>query len=144
MALKDVWFEVPFQVAYPMGLFLLGEIQAVTEYSTDRNAPKIQKQDYDRDGNGTGLRLWKGTVTDPSAQSHKQASFEVVFVANVQPVPSADEIAPGMRPIVLEGLHVKPKMAGQGEFKSIAWNVRASGIMGDTSGAKRPAAEKAA
>ncbi|MCX4093668.1 hypothetical protein [Nocardia sp. alder85J] len=127
-----------------MGLFLLGEIQPVTEFNSDRNAPKRQRVDLDSDGNGSGLRLWKGTVTDPSATSSKQASFEVQFVANVQPVPSADEIAPGMRPIVLEGLHVKPKMSGQGEFKSIAWNVRASGIMGDTSGAKRAAAEKAA
>ncbi|BCK54004.1 hypothetical protein [Nocardia wallacei] len=137
MSLKDGWFTPAFD-AFPMGLFLLGEIQPVTEFSTDRNAPKRQRVDLDNDGNGTGKRLWKGTVTDPSAANAKQASFEVVFVADQQPVPSAPEISKNVRPIELEGLHVKPKMAGQGEYKSIAWTVRATGIKGDNSGAKQP------
>ncbi|WP_280243529.1 hypothetical protein [Nocardia abscessus] len=136
MALKDVWFTPAFEDAFPMGLFLLGEIAPVTEFSTDRNAPKRQRLDLDAEGNGTGKRLWKGTVTDPAAANAKQASFDVVFVADVQPVPAAPEIARGMRPVELEGLQVKPKIAGQGEFKSIGWTIRATGIKGDNSGAK--------
>jgi hypothetical protein len=136
MALKDVWFTPAFEDAFPMGLFLLGEIQPVTEFSSDRNAPKRQRLDLDAEGNGTGKRLWKGTVTDPAAANAKQASFDVVFVADVQPVPAAPEIARGMRPVELEGLQVKPKIAGQGEFKSIGWTIRATGIKGDNSGAK--------
>lgn len=139
MALKDVWFTPAFEDAFPMGLFLLGEIQPVTEFSTDRNAPKRQRLDLDAEGNGTGKRLWKGTVTDPAAANAKQASFDVVFVADVQPVPVAPEIARGMRPVELEGLQVKPKIAGQGEFKSIGWTIRATGIKGDNSGAKSAA-----
>ncbi|WP_040781088.1 hypothetical protein [Nocardia pneumoniae] len=139
MALKDVWFTPAFEDAFPMGLFLLGEIAPVTEFSTDRNAPKRQRLDLDAEGNGTGKRLWKGTVTDPAAANAKQASFDVVFVADVQPVPAAPEIARGMRPVELEGLQVKPKIAGQGEFKSIGWTIRATGIKGDNSGAKSAA-----
>jgi hypothetical protein len=139
MALKDVWFTPAFEDAFPMGLFLLGEIAPVTEFSTDRNAPKRQRLDLDAEGNGTGKRLWKGTVTDPAAANAKQASFDVVFVADVQPVPAAPEIARGMRPVELEGLQVKPKIAGQGEFKSIGWTIRATGIKGDNSGAKTAA-----
>jgi hypothetical protein len=139
MALKDVWFTPAFDDAFPMGLFLLGEIAPVTEFSTDRNAPKRQRLDLDAEGNGTGKRLWKGTVTDPAAANAKQASFDVVFVADVQPVPAAPEIARGMRPVELEGLQVKPKIAGQGEFKSIGWTIRATGIKGDNSGAKTAA-----
>ncbi|MBF6473723.1 MULTISPECIES: hypothetical protein [Nocardia] len=139
MALKDVWFTPAFEGAFPMGLFLLGEIAPVTEFSTDRNAPKRQRLDLDAEGNGTGKRLWKGTVTDPAAANAKQASFDVVFVADVQPVPAAPEIARGMRPVELEGLQVKPKIAGQGEFKSIGWTIRATGIKGDNSGAKSAA-----
>ncbi|MFI5540302.1 hypothetical protein ACIA5H_28310 [Nocardia sp. NPDC051900] len=139
MALKDVWFTPAFEDAFPMGLFLLGEITPVTEFSTDRNAPKRQRLDLDAEGNGTGKRLWKGTVTDPAAANAKQASFDVVFVADVQPVPAAPEIARGMRPVELEGLQVKPKIAGQGEFKSIGWTIRATGIKGDNSGAKSAA-----
>ncbi|WP_063053028.1 hypothetical protein [Nocardia arthritidis] len=139
MALKDVWFTPAFEDAFPMGLFLLGEIAPVTEFSSDRNAPKRQRLDLDAEGNGTGKRLWKGTVTDPAAANAKQASFDVVFVADVQPVPAAPEIARGMRPVELEGLQVKPKIAGQGEFKSIGWTIRATGIKGDNSGAKSAA-----
>jgi hypothetical protein len=144
MALKDVWFRPEFRESFPMGLFLLGEVQPMTEFTTDRNAPKRQKQDYDSEGNGTGKRLWKATVIDPAgASSVKHAGFEVVFVSDVQPVPSAPEISEGMRPIVLEGLQVKPKMSGQGEYKSIGWTVRATGIKGDTSGGKIPSADAA-
>ncbi|MET8653826.1 hypothetical protein [Nocardia aurea] len=136
MALKDVWFRPDFHEAFPKGLFLLGDIEPVTEFSQDRNAPKVQKLDIDYEGNGTGKRLWKGTVTDPCASNAKNAAIDVTFVAEYQPVPAALEIVPGMTPIELEGLMVKPKIAGAGEFKSIGWTVRATGIKGDNSGAK--------
>lgn len=144
MAMKDLWFTPSFDDAFPMGLFLLGEVAPMTEFNSDRNAPKRQRLDLDADGNGTGKRLWKATVTDPAAPNAKQASFDLVFVADVQPVPSAPEVARGMRPIVLEGLQVKPKITGQGEFKSIGWNIRATGIVGDTSGAKQGPADPGA
>lgn len=144
MALKDVWFTPEFREAFPKGLFLLGDIQAVTEYSTDRNAPKRQKVDLDNDGNGTGKRLWKGTITDPAAANARQASYDVIFVSDVQPVPAAPEIVPGMTPIELEGLQIKPKIAGSGEFKSIGWSIRATGIKGDNSGAKQAPADPGA
>ncbi|WP_228815282.1 hypothetical protein [Nocardia cyriacigeorgica] len=127
-----------------MGLFLLGEVTAMTEFSSDRNAPKRQRLDLDNEGNGTGKRLWKATVTDPAAPNARQASFDVTFVADVQPVPSTPEVAPGMRPIELEGLQIKPKIAGQGEFKYIGYNVRATGIKGDTSGVKQSPADPGA
>lgn len=132
MALKDVWFTPDFHEAFPKGLFLLGDIEPVTEFSRDRSAPKRQKVDLDDAGNGTGKRLWKGTITDPAAANAKSASFDVTFVADVCPVPAAPEIVPGMRPIELEGLAIKPKITGSGEFKSIGWNIRATGIKGDS------------
>ncbi|MFR9752590.1 hypothetical protein ACL02S_16350 [Nocardia sp. 004] len=138
MALKDVWFRPEFREAFPKGLFLLGDIEPVTEFNKDRNAPKIHKLDYDREGNGTGKRLWKGTVTDPAAANAKNASYDVTFVSDVQPVPAVAEIVPGMTPIELEGLEIKPRMVGSGEFKSIGWYIRATGIKGDNSGSKQP------
>ncbi|WP_433599138.1 hypothetical protein ACQPXH_26180 [Nocardia sp. CA-135953] len=144
MALKDVWLEPVFHLAFEKGLYLLGNVQPVTEFQKDRNAPVIQRVDLDRDGNGTGKRLWKATVTDPTAPNAKQASFEVVFVSDVQPVPAAAEIVPGMTPIELEGLQIKPKIVGSGEFKSIGWNIRATGIKGDTSGSKQAPADPGA
>lgn len=137
MALKDVWFRSEFSDAFPMGLMLMGEIQAVTEFNSDRNAPKRQKTDVDNDGNGSGLRLWKGTVADPSGMGSKNSSFDVTFVADVKPVPSSASVAEGVTPIALEGLQIKPKITGSGEFKSIGWNIRATGIKGDNSGSKQ-------
>ncbi|MFI7670818.1 hypothetical protein [Nocardia sp. NPDC049526] len=144
MALKDVWFAPAFREAFPKGLFLLGDIEPVTEFNRDRNAPKIQKQELDADGNGTGRRLWKGTVTDPDAANAKNASYDVIFASPVQPVPAVAEIVPGMTPIELEGLEIKPKIQGSGEFKSIGWSIRATGIKGDTSGSKQAPADPGA
>ncbi|MGW0245371.1 hypothetical protein ACWDYH_01880 [Nocardia goodfellowii] len=146
MALKDMWLATEFRTAFPMGVFLLGEVQAVTEFNQDRSAPKRHQLDFDRDGNGTGKRLWKATIMDPAGAGAgaKQASFDVVFVADQQPVPSAPEISPGVRPIELEGLMLKPKVIGNGEFKSIGWNIRATGIKGDNSGSKVPPADPSA
>lgn len=146
MALKDMWLSTDFRTAFPMGVFLLGNIEAVTEFNQDRSAPKRHQLDFDRDGNGTGKRLWKATIMDPTGGKAAQAGFDVVFVSDHQPVPSTPEISPGLRPIELEGLMLKPKVVGNGEFKSIGWNIRATGIVGDNSGAKanQPAASKAA
>ncbi|MGY4099100.1 hypothetical protein ACW2Q0_06010 [Nocardia sp. R16R-3T] len=144
MALKDVWFTVAFEEAFPMGLVLMGEIEPMTEFSSDRNAVKRQRVDLDKDGNGTGKRLWRGTVTDPAGSGAKGTSFDLTFVADVQPVPSAAALIPGMTPIVLEGLQIKPKVQGSGEFKSIGWNIRATGIKGDNSGARQAPADPGA
>ncbi|MEV0340575.1 hypothetical protein AB0H49_16225 [Nocardia sp. NPDC050713] len=144
MALKDVWFSVDFGEAFPMGLVLMGEVQPMTEFSSDRNAVKRQRVDLDKDGNGTGKRLWKGTVTDPAGSGARSTSFDVTFVADVQPVPSAAPLMPGITPIVLEGLQIKPKIQGSGEFKSIGWTIRATGIAGDNSGAKQAPADPGA
>ncbi|MFE5480756.1 MULTISPECIES: hypothetical protein [Nocardia] len=146
MALKDMWLTTDFHTAFPMGVMLLGKVEAVTEFNADRNAPKRHQLDFDREGNGTGKRLWKATITDPTGSNARQTTFDIVFVADQMPTPSADEVAPGFRPIVLEGLMLKPKIVGNGEFKSIGWNVRATGIAGDNSGAKvnNRAADKAA
>ncbi|MGW4848240.1 hypothetical protein [Nocardia brasiliensis] len=138
MALKDLWFEPVFNVAFEKGLFLLGGVAPLTKFQKDRNAPVIQEVDLDRDGNGTGKRLWKATVTDPTAANAKQASFEVIFVADQMPVPAVAEIVPGMTPIELEGLKIRPKIVGAGEFKSIGWSIRATGIKGDRSGSVAP------
>ncbi|MFD6463855.1 hypothetical protein, partial [Streptomyces roseolus] len=122
------------------------EIQPVTEFNQDRSAPKRHQLDFDRDGNGTGKRLWKATIMDPAGADRgaKQSSFDVVFVADQQPVPSTPEISPGVRPIELEGLMLKPRVVGNGEFKSIGWNIRATGIKGDNSGSKQAPADPGA
>ncbi|WP_280220158.1 hypothetical protein [Nocardia neocaledoniensis] len=146
MALKDMWIPTDFRSVFPMGVFLIGNIEAQTEFSSDRNAPKRHALDFDREGNGTGKRLWKATIMDPSGGNAKNSSFDVTFVADQQPIAAGVEVSPGLRSIELEGLSIKPRVVGNGEFKSIGFMIRATGIKGDNSGAKvnQPAAQKAA
>ncbi|WP_328411237.1 hypothetical protein [Nocardia sp. NBC_00403] len=147
MALKGYRFPISHAEAFPQGLVLVGQIEALTKYNPDRNAVPEQRRDFDvKTGEGTGLLMWKATVTDPSETNSRRASFQLIFVAENVPVPSTPEVLPGMRQIELEGLLAEPKVMGQGEFKYQGFNFYAGGIKGDNSGAKvnQPAAAKAA
>ena len=117
-------FGIPFEIAFAKGLLQTGDVVADTEYQPDRNRPSVQKIDP-----VTGKRQWKVTVTDPDQTNAKRASFELIFLADVQPVPSAPELAPGtgLRMIELDGLSVEPRVMGQGEFKYQGFAFRADG-----------------
>ncbi|MEU0545022.1 hypothetical protein ABZ319_34635 [Nocardia sp. NPDC005978] len=141
MSLKNAWLRPAHDEMFENGAVLLGQIEPLAEFSSDRNAPKRQRLDLDDEGRGTGKLLWKGTVADPTGMGAKNSTFDVVFVADVMPVPSAQPVLPGVTPVRLEGLQVKPKIVGNGEYKSIGWNVRATGFEGDTSGSKQPPAD---
>lgn len=58
----------------------------------------------------------------------KRASFEVTFLADVQPVPTTAEVLPGVRPIELDGVTAEPRVAGNGEFKFQSFVFRATGF----------------
>ncbi|MGW5311599.1 hypothetical protein ACWEQ0_17185 [Nocardia thailandica] len=148
MALKDMWIPTDFQAVFPMGVVLLGEIEPDEEFSQDRNAPRRQKIDVDRDGNGSRKRLWKATIMDPAGagKGAKNTGLDITFVSDAKPEPLHPEVMPGFRPIELAGLMLKPRVIGNGEFKSIGFYIRATGIVGDPTAAKvnEPAARKAA
>jgi hypothetical protein len=120
-------FTIEFDDAFPQGLVLVGEVAPDNEYQTreDRAAGRPVRQKIDQ---VTGKRQWKATVTDPDETNAKRASFEITFIADVQPVPTASEVLPGMRPIGLEGLTAEPRVAGTGEFKYQSYLYRATGF----------------
>lgn len=126
-------FEIDFDQAFPQGLVLVGEVSPDNEYQSreDKAAGRPTRQRVDEI---TGKRQWKGTVTDPSEKNAKRASFEVTFLADVQPVPTTAEALPGMRPVELDGLTAEPKVAGQGEFKYQSYVYRATGFKSAASG----------
>lgn len=136
MALKNYRFGLPFRTPFENGLVLIGTIERNTEYK--QGVPEENRRQKVDDV--TGLKEWKAKVTDPTEKNAKRASFELIFLADVQPVPSTQEIVPGtgMRMIELEGLTAEPKVMGQGEFKYLGYTYRATGIVGDNSGAKVP------
>lgn len=138
-------FAIDFDGAFPQGLVLIGEVAPDNEYQTreDRAAGRPVRQKIDQ---VTGKRQWKATVTDPDEGNAKRASFEITFIADVQPVPNTGEVLPGMRPIVLEGLTAEPRVAGNGEFKYQSYVYRATGFgaVPSASAVRSPQASKPA
>jgi hypothetical protein len=120
-------FPVEFEEAFPQGLVMVGDVAPDNEYQSreDRAAGRPARQRVDE---ATGKRQWKAAVTDPSEPNAKRASFEITFLADVQPVPTTTEALPGMRPIELEGLTAEPRVAGNGEFKYQSYVFRATGF----------------
>lgn len=123
-------FDVDFGEAFPLGLVLVGELAPDNEYQENRSRPARQKVDE-----RTGKRQWIGTFTDPAPEKAKQASIQVRFLADVQPVPTTPEMVPGlgMRQADLTGLQVTPKVTGNGEFKTLGWDFYATGFAGSGS-----------
>jgi hypothetical protein len=82
-----------------------------------------------------GLVLIGEVVPDNECQTR-----EIIFVAEVQPVPTTTEVLPGMRPSELDGLTAEPRVAGNGEFKYQSHLYRATGFTATTSASgTRPA-----
>jgi hypothetical protein len=120
-------FPIEFGDAFPQGLVLVGELAPDNEYQSreDRAAGRPVRQKVDE---VTGKRQWKGTVTDPDERNAKRASFEITFLADVQPVPTTPEVLPGMRQIEMAGLTAEPRLAGNGEYKYLSYIFRAAGF----------------
>jgi hypothetical protein len=135
-------FGIEFDDAFPQGLVMVGEVAPDNEYQSreDRAAGRPVRQRIDE---VTGKRQWKVTVTDPSEANSKRASYDLTFLADVQPVPTTAEVLPGMRPIELEGLTAEPKVAGNGEFKYRSYAFRATGFKAAASGAAAKSARSA-
>ncbi|WP_280406678.1 hypothetical protein [Nocardia carnea] len=133
---KGFRFPIESGTAFPKRLLLMGPIGPAIKYNPDRNATPEQMIDYNpKTQEGTGLPLWKATVTDPHEASEgkgKRASFEITFVSRHQPVPAGEQITDDMWFIEVEGLTAEPKVMGQGEFKYLGYTYRATGIKGDT------------
>ncbi|WP_067593627.1 hypothetical protein [Amycolatopsis sp. M39] len=114
-----------------------GEVIPDNEYQSreDRAAGRPVRQRIDE---VTGKRQWRAAVTDPGETKAKRASFEVTFLADVQPVPTTAEALPGMRPVELDGLTAEPRVGGQGEFKYQTYVFRATGFKAAASAAGKP------
>jgi hypothetical protein len=136
-------FAIEFDSAFPQGLVLIDEVTPDNEYQTreDRTAGRPVRQKIDQ---LTGKRQWKATVTDPDETNAKRTSFDITFIAEVQPVPTTAEVLPGMRPIGLEGLTAEPRVAGNGEFKYQSYHYRATGFttVPSASGVRSPQSAK--
>lgn len=124
---KNIRLRANFDEWFPEGLFLVGEIQPVTEYQSQedraRNRPVRPRIDE-----VNGLPLYRGTFADPSAEKDREKSLSVEFACAHQPVPPAAVAGLPFRPVVLEGMTVAPRAETSGQAKWITWIIRASGM----------------
>ena len=120
-------FAVDFDEWFPEGLYLVGEIQAVTEYQSAeeraRNRPVRARVDE-----VSGLPLFRGTFADPAAEKDREKSVTVEFACAHQPVPPPSVPGVPFRPVVLEGMTVAPRAEASGQAKWITWVIRATGM----------------
>ncbi|ASR34373.1 hypothetical protein BAY61_04480 [Prauserella marina] len=120
-------FPIEFDEAFPQGLVMVGEVSPDNDYQS-REERAMGKPARQRVDEVSGKRQWKVTVTDPSESNAKRASYEVTLLADVQPVPAASEVLPGMRPVEFENVTAEPRVAGNGEFKYQSYLFRATGF----------------
>jgi hypothetical protein len=124
---KYARFSVDFDEWFPQGLYLVGEITAVTEYQSQedkaRNRPVRPRVDE-----VTGRPLFRGTFADPSAEKDREKSVTVEFVCAYQPVPPAAVSGVPFRSVVLEGMTVAPRAETSGQAKWLTWTIRATGM----------------
>ncbi len=123
-------FGIEFDRVFQDGAVILGTVEAVMEFQSREDRAKGRPVRY-RVDERTGLRLFKVTVSDPSAARDADKSVQVFITAEVQPVPpEGTEVAPGIvvRPVVFEGMTVEPRVEGTGEFKRLGYVLRATGM----------------
>ncbi|MEV6340274.1 hypothetical protein AB0M12_36800 [Nocardia vinacea] len=119
---KEYRFPVPFESHFHAGCFQLGPVRADTEYTGDANRSGPHRRDP-----VTGLLQWKITVSDPAVRNARRTSYEIILLADEEPVPTTAEIADNLRPITLTGVTLQPRIGGQNEFKYQDYIVRATG-----------------
>jgi hypothetical protein len=87
---------------FPHGCFVVGEVEPMKDF--DRSTRDTAVQAVDKE---TGQPLWRVDVIDADPEA-RDKTVRIKLVAPVQPVPPAQ--APGVpfRPVVLQGLTLRP------------------------------------
>ncbi|MGH3822550.1 MAG: hypothetical protein ACRDRA_06880 [Pseudonocardiaceae bacterium] len=124
---RNTRLPADFDEWFPQGLYLVGEITAVTEYQSAedkaRNRPVRPRIDE-----VSGLPLFRGTFADPSAEKDREKSVTVEFACAHQPVPPPAVPGVPFRPVALESMTVTPRAEASGQAKWITWVIRATGM----------------
>lgn len=119
---RNIRFRVEFAEFFYMGLYQMGPVQPLREFSQDRSRPGRQVRDE-----VTGLLAWKIKVSDPAVENADRASYSVHILSDEEPAVTTAEIGPHMRPIELVDVTAQPRLKGAGEYKVQSYQIRASG-----------------
>lgn len=133
-------FPMPFEVAFPMGLYLISDVDQVVDYDRSSKENKVQQVDPD-----TGLPLWQVSCLDADPEAKKSAKTVTVKIpAKVQPVPPENTDGSPFTPVMFEGLTALPWIEESGNFNKISWSFKAKAMTALSKPAARPSGDKAA
>lgn len=117
-------FPMPFEVAFPHGLYLTSEVEPVADYDRSTRENKVQQSDPD-----TGLPLWQVSCLDADPEAKKAQKLVTVKIpAKVQPVPPENKDGSPFTPIEFDGLTALPWIEESGSFNKISWSFKAEAM----------------
>ena len=118
-------FPMPFDVAFPLGVYLTSEVEPVLDFERSTKETKVQAIDPD-----TGLPLWQVTCLDADLEAKKSSKIVTVKIpAKVQPVPPENKEGSPFTQVAFEGLTALPWIEESGSFSRIAWSFKADAIV---------------
>jgi len=125
-------FPMPFEVAFPTGLFVISEVEAVLDFDKSTKDRKVQQFDPE-----TGHPLWQVTCLDPDPEAKKsQKTVTVKIAAKHQPVPPENKDGSPFTPVEFDGLMALPWIEESGNFSKISWSFRAEEMRAPSAGKK--------
>lgn len=111
---------------FPAGAFLVGEVEAVTDYNAPQRADGTRPQQHCKE---TGLLLWSVQVLDADPEAGKRdKTVTVKIAAPVQPVPPTNSTPFPFTPVEFVGLTALPWVDDSGQRPRLSWSFRADGF----------------
>jgi hypothetical protein len=118
-------FPMPFDVAFPLGVFMTSEVEPVLDFEKSTKETKVQAIDPDM-----GLPLWQVLCLDADPEAKKASKIVTVKIpAKVQPVPPENKDGSPFTQVAFEGLTALPWIEESGNFSRIAWSFKADSIV---------------
>lgn len=115
---------VEFGVAFPYGVYAVGEVQPVRDYDRSTKDKPVQAVDPD-----TGLLLWQVEIVDADPEAKKSnRTIAVKITARVQPVLPEPLNGLPFTPVEFDKLTATAYIEEKGDFSNIAWSMRASEV----------------
>jgi hypothetical protein len=118
-------FPIPFDLAFPLGAYLVSEVSPVFDFEKSTRENKVQQVDIE-----TGKLLWQVDVLDADPEAKRSSkTVSVKIPGNVQPVPPGNDGSSPFTPVEFEGLTVLPWIESSENFSKISWSFRATEVV---------------
>ena len=112
---------------FPVGAFLVGEVEPVADFNAERRADGSRPQQLDKD---SGVLMWSVQVLDADPEARKnEKTVSVKIVAPHQPVPPENTSGFPFTAVSFTDLTALPYVDDNGPRPRIAWSFRASGLV---------------